>query len=226
MRRTTLFCKRPDPGGVKTRLVPPLSELGAAELYAAMLEDTLEACLGERGFETALRFSPAEADEWFAGKFPRVVDRAPQRGADLAQRLTAHFADCCSALGTEVVIASDAPCLAMATVVSAHEALEGGADLVLSPDAGGGYTLIGLASPQPALVCGVVMSSDQMAARTLAIARDMGLDVQVLAKSRDVDLPQDLELLAHGLAGLAPSLADFPTRTAACLRRLLPELFS
>ena len=38
-----VFARRPEPGRVKTRLSPPLSPEQAAELYAEMLDDVLEA---------------------------------------------------------------------------------------------------------------------------------------------------------------------------------------
>ena len=44
-----VMAKRPDPGSVKTRLVPPFTPAAAAALYECFLEDTLELVTGTPG---------------------------------------------------------------------------------------------------------------------------------------------------------------------------------
>lgn len=222
MRRTTLFTKRPVPGAVKTRLTPPLAPSEAAELFEAMLRDVAQRCLACEEFETALRYAPAEADAWFRAAFPRIEDQAPQRGAGLAERMARHFEEALATPGTELVVGTDLPLLAPSTLVAAHRALEAGADLVLGLDGGGGYSLVGLSRPCPELFLEVEMSTPQMAQRTLALARRLGLEVARVTETRDVDTGEDLRRLARELEGLAPSDPIYPERTAALLPSLLP----
>lgn len=192
---------------MKTRLCPPLAPAEAAGLAAGMLSDTVEKCLGGP-FRTALVYAPAEAAAWFAASFPAVEEQFPQVGADLGARL-AHFARRAFAeLGarTLVVIGSDQPLVPRARLVEAHEALEGGLDLVLGPDRGGGYYLIGLCAAHDELFTGVRMSSAGMCAATEALARARGLTLARLAEDDDIDTPADLARLRARLPGVDPEL--------------------
>lgn len=222
MRRTTIFTKQPSVGKVKTRLCPPLELAEAARLAEAMLIDIVEKCVAEAEFETALRFAPRTAETWFRSRFPRVRDLAPQRGDGLAERLAAHFEAEArrDPKGSAVVIGSDAPLLRASEIVRAHELLEAGADLVLAPDRGGGYALIGLRSSHPSLFLDVPMSTADMCARTLEQARALSLRVDVLAPCSDVDVATDLQQLARELAERAPESLDYPRYTARVISEL------
>ena len=220
MRRTTLFTKQPVPWRVKTRLVPPLDPSEAAALAEAMLLDLWERCASCEGFQGALRFAPEGAESWFREHLPSLADQAPQRGADLAERLASHFAGLRPG-DTEVVIGGDAPLLPLATMLAAHVALEQGADLALSLDGGGGYTLVGLRAPHPELFLEVTMSDPEMGARTVELARAAGLDVALLPTSTDVDTWSDVLALSAALEQVAPSHPELPERTQHLVQRLL-----
>jgi hypothetical protein len=71
-------------------------------------------------------------------------------------------------------------------------ALIDGADAVFQPAEDGGYVLVGLRQPQPALFHGMSWSTDQVMAETRARARETGLRVHELDTLWDVDRPQDL----------------------------------
>lgn len=221
-RRTAILAKRPLAGRVKTRLCPPLEPEGAARLSAAMLADALERCLACRAFETALFFAPPVEEPWFRSAFPELDRFLPQRGSDLGARLANAFADGLAEPGvrTMVAIGSDQPLVGAALLVRAHEALEAGADLVLGPDHGGGYYLVGLREPRAELFTEVVMSRARTFADTLERAQGAGLELHLLEEGLDVDTADDLEHLADRLARLARSQADFPRRTAAWLAEL------
>lgn len=202
-RLTTLFAKLPRAGEVKTRLCPPLTGLEAAGLAEAMLADGLARCLGTSGFRTQLAVHPPGSEPWFRARFPELGDLVAQQGGDLGQRLAAHFerAFARERLGSAVVLGSDAPEVPLARVLEAHERLEDGADLVLGPDGGGGYYLVGLRRPASALFTEVEMSQPGMYARTLELARDRRLVVAELERGEDVDTPADLERLRAHVQG-------------------------
>jgi rSAM/selenodomain-associated transferase 1 len=196
-RLTTLFSKLPRAGEVKTRLCPPLCGLEAAALAEAMLADGLARCLRSEEFRTQLAVHPPGSEPWFRARFPEVGEILVQQGADLGQRLAAHFEQAFAReeLASAVVLGSDGPEVPLERVLEAHERLSDGADLVLGPDAGGGYYLVGLRRPCGVLFTELAMSEPGMYARTLALACDRRLVVSELERGYDVDTPADLERL-------------------------------
>jgi uncharacterized protein len=222
-RHTSIFAKRPDPGAVKTRLVPPLFPAQAADLARCMVLDGAERLLRwdrEEPLGPALAYAPADGRAWFEAHCPPGLELLEQRGADLGARLAAHFERVARERpgSTVVVLGADAPLLPRSTVLAAHRALAEGVQVVLAPDQGGGYSLVGLREPVPQLFTAVPMSSLGMGARTVALARELGLSCALLEPAPDVDLPADLELLARLIDQLAPDDPDRPPRTAAWLR--------
>ena len=196
-RVTTIFAKRPSPGHTKTRLCPPLSPAEAADLALAMLDDTVAKCLSCAGFETAIA---ADGDlAWFRERFGGVREIELQEGRELGTRLARWFER--SEPG-HVCVGSDAPQVPASRILEAHAALRSGADLVLGPDLGGGYYLVGLRRPAPVLFLEIPMSTADMCARTIELARSIGLVTHLLEPDFDVDVPADLERLARSGSGL------------------------
>ncbi len=221
-RTTAIFAKKPVPGMVKTRLCPPLRAAGAARLAEAMLGDVVERFAPALAFHTALYYAPEGSRSWFSSSFPALGDLRPQVGSDLARRLEHFFRE--ELLGTvdstAVAIGSDAPLVTVDAIVRAHDRLGAGADVVLGPDSGGGYYLIGMREAHTELFRDVPMSTEVVLERTLENARRIGLSVAVLDPCYDVDVELDLERLRADLALLDPGDPRFPRRTAACLETL------
>jgi len=119
-----------------------------------------------------------------------------------------------------VAVGADAPAVPARRLAQAHAALGGGADVVLGPDGGGGYYLVGLRAPAPELFLEVPMSTPTMGEETVALARKLGLRVARLAAGDDVDVAADLERLAAALRARPPGDPDLPRATLALLRRL------
>jgi rSAM/selenodomain-associated transferase 1 len=203
-RLTAIVTKAPEPGTVKTRLSPPLAPAEAAALAEAMLRDTVARTVADQGSRPVLCFTPAAAAGWFRRAFPELADQRPQRGEGLGARLAWLFEELLGAPETRSVVAlgSDQPLLPGGVVGRAHAALERGADVVLGPDAGGGYYLVGARAVHPELFLEVPMSSPSMCAATVALARARGLAVELLEEAYDVDVPADLQRLAADLERL------------------------
>ncbi len=228
-RLTAIFSKRPRPGAVKTRLCPPLSPVQASRLAEGMLEDVVARCSKRVSFRTVLVSAPAEDLDWFRSRFADVA-HVSQQGEGLGARLARFFGQ---ALGADenrsvVVVGSDQPMVSTETMVEAHRRLEKGADLVLGPDAGGGYYLVGLREPRDWLFTQVRMSSDSMYDETLELARGRGLAVESLSRGYDVDVGEDLERLRADLdawrrAG-GETQPEFPRHTYRCLSALDPPM--
>jgi glycosyltransferase A (GT-A) superfamily protein (DUF2064 family) len=105
----------------------------------------------------------------------------------------AHFAEGARAV---VVIGADAPDVGAATVTEAVRVL-GGSDVVLGPAEDGGYYLMALARPVPALFEGIPWGTGRVLQVTLEVCERLHLTVAKLSSLRDLDTEEDL--IALGL---------------------------
>ncbi|MBI4623361.1 MAG: TIGR04283 family arsenosugar biosynthesis glycosyltransferase, partial [Verrucomicrobia bacterium] len=101
-----------------------------------------------------------------------------------------------------VVIGGDCPQLTAEHLAAAFTALAR-TDAVLGPAADGGYYLIGLRRPLPALFHGIRWGGSEVLAQTLAAAGALPVDVTQLATLRDLDVPEDLAVWAETPAARA-----------------------
>ena len=192
-----VLAKSPHPGRVKTRMCPPLDPHQAAELYGAMLADVLAATESfalQAGLDPVLCVHPPGAVGELARRAPPSFRVVAQRGGGLAERM-AWALDEARATGAAKVLlrGSDNPALSPAILHSAVEALEE-VDLVVSPDLDGGYGLIGMRGPWSA-VFDHPMSRPSVLDETLDHAARLGLRVQQLDGSFDLDRGSDLDRL-------------------------------
>ena len=97
-----------------------------------------------------------------------------------------------------LAIGADAPGVDADVIAAAVRAL-GTCDVVLGPATDGGYYLIGLNRPAPALFDGIAWSTSRVLRQTVAHCRASGLTVARLPPLRDVDSLVDLRVL--GLPG-------------------------
>jgi len=189
-----IFAKEPRPGHVKTRLSPPLSPEGAAQLYHSFLQDILEEMARVPEVGLALAYSPLGAHDFFRGLVPAGTDLFPQEGADLGERMSRAF-DRGFTQGFSPVLlrGSDVPDLPGTAVSEAQAVLAAGrAQVVLGPCPDGGYHLVGLPSPAPRLFRGVAWSGPTVLAETLHRARQLSLEVHLLPPWPDIDTDADL----------------------------------
>jgi uncharacterized protein len=213
-----IFAKEPRAGHVKTRLAPPLSPEGAAQLYHSFLVDIIEEMGRVPEVRLALAYSPREARGFFQKLAPPETDLFAQEGQDLGIRMAAACARGFAAGYSPVLLrGSDTPDLPASVVAEAREVLEaGGAQVALGPAHDGGYYLVGLSEPQPRLFHGPAWSSNTVLADTLKIARDQGLAVHLLPAWIDIDTPADLTAFRQR-AGSEPQPGWRSSLTAARL---------
>ena len=225
-----LFARAPRRGAVKTRLVPPLDPDEALGLHLALLED------GLAFLRRAARLAGASpfvsfSDPWEppAGGAPASLARAlsglerlPQRGADLGERLLGTFGALLDRSHRRVVIfGTDSPTLPDDRPGAALDRLRDGADVVLGPAEDGGYYLIGATRTLPEIFRGIDWGTGQVMRQTLAAIGRTGARAALLPSWYDVDRPADLERLRRELdATPAPHTGPRAPRTAALLRRL------
>jgi rSAM/selenodomain-associated transferase 1 len=190
VRRLALLARAPSAGG-KTRLTSGLPESRARGLREALFLDTLDAARSLR-IPITVFGTPADRLEELRALADSVPTMAQAEG-DLGLRMHAAGA-CLFGQGARhvVLIGSDLPSLPPSRVSVAFEALEAGADVVLGPADDGGYYLIGLARPTPAVFAGISWGSGSVLQETRALAAGLGLRVHEIASWYDVDTPDDL----------------------------------
>ena len=198
-----VFARAPVAGACKTRLIPLLGDDGAARLQASLIA---------RALATVSEVAAHEITLWLAGD-PATVQFmiaplrarnavplyvAPQRGADLGERMQYAFATTLARHARCVLIGTDCPELTADDVGRAAAALNHH-DVVLQPAVDGGYVLIGLRAPQPDLFAGVAWGEAAVLAQTQARIARAGLHAELLPPRSDLDTPEDyLRLLANG----------------------------
>jgi len=213
------MAKVPGAAPVKSRLHGALSPERATELYRCFLLDRLDGLAGVLDVAHVVAFTPPEAASVMAALAPPGFRLLPQEGDTLDARLTRLFT---RLLGEghagALALDSDSPTLPMAYVAEAARVLAASrADVVVGPSDDGGYYLIGVRAPQPALFDGVPWSSADTRRATLERARALGLSVHLLPPWFDVDTADDLARLRAELAGrTAPARTAQFVRTLAC----------
>jgi uncharacterized protein len=194
-----ILAKAPVPGFAKTRLAPTLGLDGAAELQARLIE---------RAAATAMAAATGPMTLWTTEDHPLFrrmhlrfgVTLARQPDGDLGARMLAAIN---AANGPAMVIGTDCPALAPDHLRIAADDLRAGVDVVILPVEDGGYALIGMRRPHPALFSAMPWSTVTVLAETRRRLTHLGLAWRELTRLWDVDVPDDLERLRRaGLAGL------------------------
>ena len=210
-----LFTRFPQPGRTKTRLIPALGAVGAADLQRQMTEYLL------RRFQKICQARPLTLEVHFAGGSKAQMRRwlgdtavlMPQCQGDLGERLTfALQQGFAGGLQQILVVGSDCPDITEAQIKQALTALETH-DVVLGPAVDGGYYLIGLNHLHAPLFKDIPWSTAQVLERTRAIAHQSDLSVALLTPLSDIDRPEDLPLWnAHITRSTAVGSSSKPQR--------------
>lgn len=216
-----VMAKDPRAGQVKTRLCPPLTPVMAARLYGCFLSDVLDLVADLPGVDPVVAYTPSSAEAEFSrmtsGRFLLI----PQAGADLGARLANTFqALFCRGYEKVAAVSTDSPDLPRKYLHEVFDRLED-VPIVLGPCPDGGYYLIGLAQPVPALFRDMPWSTDRVLGETDRRAKTLGLAVSYLPEWHDVDTAEDLARLVQELRLCADARAS---RTAAFCRDLANTL--
>lgn len=180
-----VVAKHPAPGKTKTRLSPPLTPELASALYESFLFDTLDQMRQVADSHHVIAY--LDERDYFIRVAPDF-ELIPQEGHDLGERLDHAITSYLSRGYQRVVIMdSDSPTLPSVYLSQAFLVLSDGADVVLGPCDDGGYYLIGLRKPAPRLLREVHMSTPAVAAETMALAKEEGLQLVALPTWYDID---------------------------------------
>lgn len=228
-----IMTKAPQPGNVKTRLVPPLTLEEAAELNACFLRDVSTAMargctMGDQPSVNGLRalglgiYTPIGAESVYASILPREFLLMPQRGDSFGERLivatedlfTLGFASVC-------LINSDSPTVPASSFAEAvSELARPGDRIVLGPSDDGGYYLIGLKQVHRRLFEEIDWSTERVLEQTKQRANELGLGVHELPAGFDVDDRVTLMRLCRELLG-ANASSDVAPNTRRFLSKII-----
>ncbi len=188
-----IFARMPLPGRVKTRLPPPLTQQGAAELYRGMLLDILARTSRLDRVERLLFYEDEPGAESF---FHTVTSLTPfpQRGNDLGERMAAGFAVAFDRGHERVaIIGTDSPDLPLAHIWEAFARLDDGkADAVFGPSEDGGYYLLAMKRLHHELFRDIPWSSGRVLLESLVRAGAARISCSCLPTWYDVDTAADL----------------------------------
>ncbi len=183
--RIIVFVKEPRPGFVKTRLAFVIGDEAACKAYRQLTETVLEKLASLPNVE--IHFTPDDAKGEIKGWLRKGCVAKPQDNGDLGQRMHRAFEE---ADGAAIIIGSDCPYLETSDLQAASDTLQTH-DAVMGPAADGGFWLIGLAAPYPAMFEGVHWSTHTALKETLANAELMNLSFQLLRELIDVDTVEE-----------------------------------
>jgi uncharacterized protein len=197
-----VMAKQPQVGKTKTRLLPALSLREAADLYQALLLDTLSLVANQPWAELAVAITPPGSRPYFESITPPGTLLLPVDGADIGECL-AQALDMSLGMGYRKALAlnSDGPSLPAQYLEQAALYLEQ-AELVLGPGEDGGYYLVGMSRLHGAIFKGIAWSTAQVFTQTLDRAAELGLRVALTPVWYDVDTPADLYRLQKELETL------------------------
>lgn len=209
-RTLVIMAKAPKPGMVKTRLIESLPSLAVTALYRCLLEDTIALAKSLTRVEVAL-MCPQSDEAELVGLLGNTVQVVAQKGKGLAAGLTSVFGYFTAGIRRRVIaFNSDSPHLAPAVLDSAFQVLTAH-DVVIGPTHDGGYYLVGAKAVHPSLFEHEGMGTKSALDRLLTRAKVLGLSTGLTEPFYDIDVADDLILLARELK-LAPAKAP---RTAA-----------
>jgi glycosyltransferase A (GT-A) superfamily protein (DUF2064 family) len=171
------------PGRAKTRLSPPLTPSGAAELALVSLEQTLVTAGRVEGVKCILYWDGAPPQGFPYDKFEII----PQISGGLDARL-AHVFDNVKhgATGRTFLIGMDTPQISFEMLNAVFDDTSD-VDAWLGLTLDGGYWGLGLQKPDGALIEGIAMSTDYTGSEQMHRLQEAKLHIRLLPQLQDMD---------------------------------------
>ena len=191
-KKLIIFSKAPDPGLVKTRLIPALGQHKATQLYRYMLEQTVLMAHSLEGIDCELHCSPDTQHPFFtqlAEKYP--FKRVSQQGANLGDKMAFALQQTLKNSQQCVIIGCDCPAIDSAYIKLAFERLSS-TDVVIGPASDGGYVLIGSNISHSKIFNNINWSTAQVLHQTIKNLDLLRLNYHKLGTLSDIDTMDDL----------------------------------
>lgn len=231
-----VFTKFPDPGMVKTRLIPEIGPVRAARLHRRMTEHTLGTArrlceaTGPEGIGIRVCYSGAGRRK-FRGWLGRNLLYEAQTAGDIGTRMAAAFRSAFrGGAHAAIAIGTDIPDLTTDILDRALTGLRSH-DIVAGPAMDGGYYLIGMKRLHGELFAGIQWGTARVWDQTRSSIHRNGWSLMELNRLHDMDRPEDIAALPpespfNPLLDMKPMVSVIiPTlNEAEALERLLPLL--
>lgn len=191
-----IFTRYPEPGKTKTRLIPALGSVGAANLQQQMTERTIfqvQELQKTTPISWEVRFAGGNyqlMQEWLGCNLVYHIQGEGDLGARMVRSLAQAFA---SGAAQVVIIGIDCPGINPDILNQAFEQLQTH-DLTLGPATDGGYYLIGLRRLIPELFVNIDWGTSQVLQESVDIAENLKITLNYLPILADVDTPEDLPI--------------------------------
>lgn len=186
-----VFAESPEPGRVKRRLLPALRAREAADLYRAMLLDTIEVARAT-DFEVVIAYEATAGRrllERLVGARTRLI---PQPPGDLGVKLSGVSERLLGGRRRPTLfVCSDCPGIDVELLEQAAAALQR-SDVIIGPAAGGGHYLIGFDRHRPELLTEIPWGTGDVLEVARRRAEASGLSVVALREERALETPADL----------------------------------
>ena len=194
-----VFAKAPHPGEVKTRLIPLLGAHGACALHSKLVLHSLGIARAAGIGAVELWCAPDASDpmlrRYAAREGASLLD---QGSGTLGDRMERAFRAMLARAARCVLIGSDCASLTAQDLADTDAALADPAcDAVFAPAEDGGYVLVGLNRPQPAIFTDIAWGSGAVMQQTRARLRQQSLAWRELPARWDVDRPEDYDRLVR-----------------------------
>ncbi|ALB43201.1 hypothetical protein AA650_24585 [Anabaena sp. WA102] len=189
-----IFTRYPEPGTTKTRLIPVLGEVGAANLHKQMTEHTIfqvKELQRTTRVSVEVRFTGGNLEKmqnWLGNDLKYQSQGEGDLGAKMERSLINAFNQKAERV---IIIGTDCPDLNSQILTTAFEELKV-CNLVLGPALDGGYYLIGLQQPIAELFTNISWGTAQVFVKTVEIAQKLNLSMSYLQTLADIDRPEDL----------------------------------
>ena len=193
--RIVIFAKAPVPGKVKTRLIPALGDVAAAQLARRMLADTVQHALSAKLSIPEVCVTPDFDDLEWKGQLPSGIELSNQGPGNLGDRMAVAARRVIDRGECILLVGIDCPDLDNKRLIEAAAQLQKH-DAVIHPARDGGYVLLGLKRTDPSLFDDIAWSTDTVAATTIARVQALGWSFWVGDTMSDIDEPADLVALA------------------------------
>lgn len=190
-----IMAKQPIAGRTKTRLIPPFNPQQAADLFEALMMDTIQLVLRIPNLEITIAFSPSSATEYFnRSRFPQTA-LLPVDGSNIGECLYETAKMMITNNHSRIILMnSDGPSLPPDYILQAYALLENN-DLVIGPSEDGGYYLCGFKKLFPQLFQGITWGSARVLGQTLESAKNNNLSVALTPSWYDIDTGADVARL-------------------------------
>ncbi len=203
-----VMLKAPEPGLVKTRLVPPLTFAQAARLYECFIRDTFANLMPLEDAGIDVYAACTGRRELITGCLPEGVECFEQEGRGLGARMYNSLRHLFAAgYESAAVVGSDTPDLPADNAVEAFELLAGPVRLVLGPSTDGGFYLLAANGLFEPVFTGINYGTSAVLGETTAKARENKIEFRLAAPWHDMDTVEDLRLLKDNPA--APRSSAF-----------------